>query len=70
MKKSKLRRLGDITQDMEPLLQEMAVGHDLQVGEILNLIRGYLEIHNPDAVEQYNDGTKPVFFYGHRDGIK
>lgn len=70
MGKKKLRRLGDITQDMEPLLLEMAIDHDLQHGEILNIIRGYLEIHMPDALEQYKDGTRPVFYFGHRSKIK
>lgn len=70
MKKSKLRKLGDITQDLEPLLLEMTEQHELQVGEILNLIRGYLEIHTPGALEQYEDGTRPVFYFGHRTGLK
>lgn len=63
----KLRPLGDITQDLEPLLLEMAVDHDLQHGEILNIIRGYLEIHVPGQKEQYTDGTRPVFYYGHKE---
>jgi len=66
----KLRPLGEITQDLEPLLLEMAVEHDLQHGEILNIIRGYLEIHVPDQKEQYTDGTSPVFYYGHEEGYE
>jgi hypothetical protein len=66
---SKVRRLGDITQDLEPLLLEMAVDHDLQHGEILNIIRGYLEIHVPGQRECYVDGTQPVFFYGHEEDL-
>lgn len=70
MKKSKLRKLGDVTSDLEPILLEMIEGHDLQIGEVLNLVRGYLEIHTPDALEQYEDGTRPIFYYGHRTGLK
>lgn len=60
----KRRPLGDVTADMEPLLLEMVYNHDLQWGEILNLVRGYLEVHCPDAQEEYDDGSRPVFYYG------
>lgn len=62
----KPRRLGDITTDMEPLILEMVEQHDLQMGEILNLIRGYLEIHCPQSVETYLDGSHPIFYYGEK----
>lgn len=67
--RKKLRPLGAITTDMEPLLLEMIDHHGLQMGEVLNIIRGYIEIHRPDCVEQYVDGTKPVMFYGHRETL-
>lgn len=63
--KKKLRPLGQITDDLEPLLQEMANDHELQMGEILALVLCYMEIHLPDSRENYVDGTKPVYFYGH-----
>jgi hypothetical protein len=66
----RVRPLGDITTDLEPLLLEMAENHKMQVGEILNIIRGYLEIHCPDAQEVYKDGSRPVFYYGVREGLK
>jgi hypothetical protein len=59
-----VRPLGDITLDLEPLLCEMVEQHDLQAGEVLALIRQYLEIHLPDCFEEYTDGTKPEFYYG------
>lgn len=64
--KKRLRKLGDIMLDMEELLIELAdnKNHDLQHGEILNLIRGYLEIHYPEQKEEYMDGTNPIFYYG------
>jgi hypothetical protein len=48
---------------MEPLLLEL-IDHELQHGDILNLIRGYLEIHCPGAREEYDEGGNPEFYYG------
>jgi len=63
---AKLRKLGDVLLDMEPLILEM-VDHGLEYGDILNLVYGYLEVHAPGAKEEYTDGTHPVFFYGCKD---
>ena len=60
----KLRPLGQITEDLEPLILEMVDKHHLQFGEILNLIHGYLVIHCPHAQEEYKDGSSPTFYYG------
>lgn len=64
MKKKKLRPIGDIMLDVEPLMLEMAYDHDLQWGDILNLIHGYLEVHCPEAQERYIKGGHPHFYYG------
>ena len=64
MSKKKLRPLGHTLLDLEKLLLEMTVDHDLQWGDVLNLVRGYLEVHVPGAQEQYNAGGNPVFYYG------
>jgi hypothetical protein len=56
--------MGDIMLDMEPLLLEMAVDHDLQWGDILHLVHGYLKVHTPGAQEEYLDGSHPEFYYG------
>lgn len=67
----RLRPLGQITGDMEPLLQEMVYGHEMQVGEILALVHGYLQVHCPGAFEEYEDGTgSPVLYYGPKEGLK
>lgn len=66
----KPRRLGDILLDIEPLLLEMVDSHDLQHGDILNLIRGYLEVHTPDSREEYTDGGSPEFYYGPKRELK
>jgi len=72
MKKSnkKLRKLGDITQDMEPLLLEMAVDHDMQAHEILGIVYAYLRAHVSSCLEEYDDGTQAVYYFGHKDGLK
>jgi hypothetical protein len=70
MKKKKLRPLGHTLLDLEKILLEMAVDHDLQWGDILNLVRGYLEVHCPEAQEQYVAGGSPEFYYGPQKTIK
>ena len=63
----KIRPLGDIMLDLEPLIFEMVEDHDLQFGDILNLVFGYMKVHCPDAQEEFLDGTHPVFFYGTKE---
>ena len=65
-KKPKIRKLGDVLLDMEPLIDEL-VDHGLQMGDILALIRSHLLIHNPECIEEYVDGTAPEYFYGPSD---
>lgn len=66
-----LRQLGQITGDLEPLLLEMAVNHDMQFHEILGIIYAYLKAHCPGSEELYTaDKSRPVMYYGHRDGLK
>ena len=61
---AKLRKLGDITLDFEPLLSEMAVDHEMQVGEIMAVIHAHLIIHHPEAREEYDRGGHPEYYYG------
>lgn len=63
----RLRPLGSITDDLEPLLCEMVDKHFMQKGEILALINCYLDIHRPNCAEVYEDGSNPIYFYGSRD---
>ena len=64
MSKNKLRPLGHTLLDLEKILVEMCVDHDLQWGDVLNLVKGYMEVHLPGAQEQYTAGGNPVFYYG------
>lgn len=70
MSKKKIRPTGKILLDMEPLLEELVDDHDLQWYDILFLVLGWLMVHRPAAQEEYLDGTKPVFYYGHKERLK
>lgn len=54
--------MGDITLDMETYLEEMVDDHNLQHGEIIYLVLGWLKIHRPDAAEEYLNGTHPNLY--------
>jgi hypothetical protein len=62
----KLRPLGATLLELETLLLEMTENHDLQWGDVLNLVRGYLEVHCPGSQEEYDKGGNPEFYYGPR----
>lgn len=59
-----LRPLGEITLELEKVLEEMTNDHDLQWGEILGLVHTWLNIHAPANQEEYVDGGSPVYYYG------
>lgn len=71
-RKKKLRPLGDILLDIEPLYRELMLDHGLQYSDLYGLIDGYNKAHGMDeyCLEHYNDGTVPIFFYGHKDDLK
>jgi len=63
MAKKTLRKVGDIMLDMEKLLFELHVDHDMQHGEVLYLINGWQKIHVPGQIETYvDDGSHPVLY--------
>jgi hypothetical protein len=59
----KQRKTGEVLLDMEPLLLEL-VDQEMQWGDILALVYGYLMVHSPDSREEYEDGSHPIFYYG------
>lgn len=65
-RKKKIRPLGQIMLDMEPYIQEMMDDHELQHGDFIYLMKGYLDVHYPDAEEEYYDGSHPTLKYIHR----
>ena len=68
-KKTKLRRVGDIMLEIEPLILELGVDHDLQWSEILGLVYAYLKVHLPGQQEEYVDGGSPEYYYGPKEKI-
>lgn len=64
----KTRTTGQILLAMEPLLQQLA-SQGLQMGDILWLIYGYYKTHDPTVMEEYEDGTEPILFYGHKENL-
>lgn len=60
----RLRKVGDIMLDMEKLLTELHIGHDLQHGEVLYLINGWQKIHVPQQIETYSEDNSHPVLYG------
>lgn len=65
-KKIELRKVNHILLDMEKLLFELHEDHQLQHGDVLALIHVWQTIHVPTAIEEYEDGENPEFYYGRR----
>lgn len=66
----KLRPLGKITTDLEKLLDEMYIQHELQLHEVLAIVKQTTQTHFPESIELYEDDSAPVLYYGHKDGLK
>lgn len=64
----KLRPVGDIMLDMEELLFELHIDHDLQHGEVLGLVNYWQNIHVPYQIEVYEDGSSPALYGPLRHG--
>lgn len=64
--KKKIRPLGDITFDLEDVITEMIEDHELQHGEVMAIVLNYMKVHFPESQEEYEDGTSPVYYYGHK----
>jgi hypothetical protein len=43
--------------DMEPLIDEMTLDHEMQFHEVIGVILAHLEAHHPDSKEEYEDGS-------------
>lgn len=57
--------MGDVMHDVEAVVTKMIGEHDMQKGEVMALFSRYIDIHFPDAIEKFEDGTLPFEFYGH-----
>jgi hypothetical protein len=60
-KKKKIRPLGKITAELEPLYFEMLLDHGLQRHEVIGLFLQWAETHML-GLETYGDGSHPVFY--------
>lgn len=60
-KKKKIRKLGDITADLEPLYFELLLDHDMQRHEVIGLFLQWAETHGLGK-ETYLDGSHPIFY--------
>lgn len=59
-----MRKLGDIISDLEELTTEMVEDHDMQRGDILAIVKSYIDVHLPGAIEVYEeDNSSPLYFY-------
>lgn len=58
--------------ELEAVLEKMTdpKGHDLQKGEVLALVNEWIDVHADHSLEEYMDGTNPVFHYGPTKGKK
>lgn len=64
------KKLGQTMFKLEDLMERMIDKHDLQWGEVMNLVYGYLVVHYPGAQEEYENGENPVFYYGPSERLK
>ena len=60
----KIRPLGEITGELEHLLDELYIHHDMQFHEVLGILYLTTKTHYPGAIEEYKDGSNPVLYYG------
>ena len=65
----KLRPLGEILLEMEPLMNE-AMDHGIQWADFLALMHVWLMVHRPGDRETYTAGGSPEFYYGPKRGKK
>lgn len=67
-----LRSMNDIMLDMEVLLEELTDEDQqgMQTGEVLALIKNWIDVHAPQAIEEYLDGSNPKYFYGPEETLQ
>lgn len=56
--------------EQEKVAQKLVEQHDMQLTEILALVKNYLEVHYPGCVEEFTDGSRIVVLWGHKDEVK
>lgn len=56
---------GQTSFKLEKVLEEMTDIHDMQLGQILSEIHNWVIVHRPGAVEEYEEGGHPEYYYGY-----
>lgn len=59
--------VGDLLLDLEVIYTKLYEQHGLQLGDTLGMLYTYTHIHHPESVEEFLDGSRPVFHYKHKD---
>jgi hypothetical protein len=59
-----MRRAGDVMFKIQDGCDELCGEHDMQKHEVLSLVSTHIDNHWPGAIEEYQDGTSPISFYG------
>ena len=67
---AKIERFGDLMHELEAVVEKMIKQHDMQHGEILHAVNGYLQTHFPDHREDYVHYGRAVFYFGPKEGLK
>jgi hypothetical protein len=70
VKQKKIERVGDIMFEQERVAQKLVEQHDMQASEIVSAVLNYLEVHYPGCFEEFTDGSRIVFLWGHKEVVK
>ena len=61
-----MAKVGNALLELEIVLDKL-VDQDLQMGDIIALVHMHLQVHRPDCIEEYMDGTHPYLYYGPKE---
>ena len=60
-----MKTINELMFEIEQTVSDMIYKQDMQKGEVLALVEQYINVHHPEAIEEYSqDGTNPIYFYG------
>ena len=55
-----IKPIGEITDKLEPILEELCDAHQMQAHEILGIVLAWCTCHRPHSIEVYvDDGSHP-----------
>ena len=57
--------------DLEAVLHELYIDHDLQHGNVIAIVDDFSKVHFPEHLEVYDaDDSNPVMLRGHKSDVK